>query len=57
MDKDSEVLLKLFSKELRQRFSKVKSYFVGKEARRLFDEGIRLTASVNTPIEYDLKRE
>ncbi len=56
-DKDSEDLLKLFSKELRQRFSKVKSYFVGEEALRLLDEGRRLTASVNTPTEYDLKRE
>lgn len=55
-DKDSFELFKLFSGELTKRFEKVKSFYVGPEARTLLDKGWRLTASVKASPEYDLKR-
>ena len=55
-DEESVNLIKLFAKVLRQRFSKVRSYFVGEEALRLLEDGMRLTTSVLAPVEYDLKK-
>ena len=43
-----------FQKEVRKQFEKIKSYYVGKEAQRLLDEGWRLTANARSPQEYDL---
>lgn len=56
-EKESEDLLKVFARELRQHFSKVKSYYVGNEAIRLMDGGTRLTINVRSPIDYDLRRD
>jgi hypothetical protein len=47
----------VFQKEVRKQFKKVKSYYVGRDARRLFDEGCRLTANARSPEEYDLSLE
>jgi hypothetical protein len=55
--KESEDLLKVFAKELRRQFSKVKSYYVGNEALRLLDGGLRLTTNVQAPVEYDLRKD
>lgn len=54
---DSEWSLRafaVFQKEIRQQFEKVKSYYVGDEAHKLFRDGWRLTANVRAPEEYDL---
>ena len=51
----SAMLIRLFSKEIRKQFSKVKSYYVGNEARTLWETGLRLTANVRAPVEYDLR--
>jgi hypothetical protein len=48
--------MKLFSKEIMQHFTKVKSYYLGNEASRLLNDGMRLTADVRAPAEYDLTR-
>lgn len=45
-----------FVREIKQHFRKIKSYYVGPEAAKLLDEGIRLTANVRAPAEYDLRR-
>lgn len=47
-------LFKSFEREIKRRFSKVKSYYVGPSAKELMDSGARLTASVRSPAEYDL---
>ncbi len=44
----------IFQKEVRKQFEKIKSYYVGKEARTLLDEGWRLTANARSPRQYDL---
>lgn len=44
----------VFQKELRNRFEKVKSYYVGKEAFKLLQDGWRLTANSRSPETYDL---
>ncbi|QJE95266.1 hypothetical protein [Luteolibacter luteus] len=44
----------IFQKEVRKRFEKVKSYYVGKEALKLLRDGWRLTANVRSPEAYDL---
>jgi hypothetical protein len=55
-DPNSLSLLKLFSAEIRKRFKKVKSFYIGNEAEKLLDKGYRLTTSVQSPKEYDLAR-
>ena len=52
----SRALFKVFADELKRRFSRVKSYYVGDEAAKLLDSGCRLTASVRSPPTYDLRR-
>lgn len=56
-DSGSLELFKLFSKQIRHRFTKVKSFYVGREAGKLFDNGWRLTANPKAPSLYDLKRD
>lgn len=54
---DSEWSLRaftVFQKEIRKQFEKVKSYYLGDEASKLFRDGWRLTANVRAPEEYDL---
>jgi hypothetical protein len=50
-------LQRLFEREIRKRFAKVKSYFVGREAADLLKKGWRLTANVKSPALYDLARQ
>jgi hypothetical protein len=50
-------LFHTFSKEVRHQFTKVKSFYVGKEAGELLDKGWRLTANTKSPGLYDLKRD
>lgn len=55
-DPDSQRLFKLFSKEIRSQFIKIRAFYVGKEAIKLLDNGWRLTHSAETPAIYDLRR-
>jgi hypothetical protein len=43
------------AKRLRKAFKKIRSYYVGPEAAKRFRAGLRLTASIRAPREYDLK--
>ena len=56
-DASSLKLFQLFSKEIRQQFTKIKSYYVGKEAAGFLDKGWRLTSNAKSPALYDLKRK
>lgn len=55
-DAQAGTLYALFSKIIRRRFEKIKSYYVGPEAARLLDQGLRLTPSAKSPETYDLLR-
>jgi hypothetical protein len=50
----SQELMKRFNAAFNKHFSKIKGYRVGPRARALFDAGKRLTASVQSPREFDL---
>lgn len=50
-------LCDLFAKSIRRHFERIKSYRVGREAARLLDQGVRLTATKKGPATYDLTRE
>jgi hypothetical protein len=52
----STEFFKLFSQEIKKRFVRIKSDYVGPEAERLLDNGGRLTANVRAPPLYDLSR-
>ena len=52
----AEELYELFAKEIRRRFKRVRSYYVGQEALELFDQGIRLSPTEKSPELYDLAR-
>lgn len=41
--------------EFNKRFTKIKSFYVGKNAARKLDEGFRLTTNIKSPLEYDLQ--
>lgn len=56
-DSSSLELFQSFSKEIRHQFTKIKSFYVGKEAAALLDKGWRLTANAKSPALYDLKRD
>ena len=56
-DPSSLELFQLFSKQTRHRFTKIKSFYVGKEAGELLNKGWRLTANAKSPALYDLKRD
>ena len=47
-------LYKICSSEIRKKFRKIKSYYVGKEAQSHLKRGVRLTTSIRYPEEYDL---
>lgn len=53
---ESRSLFGLFASEIRRRFGKIASYYVGKEAMALLEAGHRLTANVKSPSLYDLRR-
>ena len=56
---ESQTLMKMFAREIRKSFKKVRAYWVGTKALEMLDAGKRLTISGSTPIEagVDLKRE
>jgi hypothetical protein len=54
-DKSHE-LHSLFLALVRQQFELIKSYYVGPEAVKLLDRGIRLTLTAKSPEAYDLTR-
>ncbi len=56
-DKTAEMLIEAFSHMLHRDFTKVKSYFVGREAMKLHHTGMRLTKSLNGPKEFDLSAQ
>ncbi len=47
-------LFKILTKSVKTSFKKIGSYYVGPEAKKLMDEGYRLTANLNAPTKYDL---
>jgi len=55
-DPVSNDLFRLFNKEIKRQFEKIKSYYVGKEAAELLVKGWRLTTSADSPEIYDLKK-
>jgi hypothetical protein len=48
-------LMKLFSQEIRNRFERVKDYWVGPDAFQRWQSGVRLTSSISAPSEFDLR--
>lgn len=52
---ESRMLMDCFHRIFRKHFKKQKNYFVGSDARRLYDQGRRLTTDVRSPREYDLR--
>ena len=50
-------LLNLFVRPIRRQFERIKSFYVGPEAERLFNAGYRLTTSVRSPKFGDLSRD
>jgi hypothetical protein len=56
-DLESIKLYREFTRAVTKGFNKVGNYYVGPEALRLLDQGMRLiTMGMDEPIEYDLKR-
>jgi hypothetical protein len=55
-DEWSMALYKKFALSIRKKFTKIKSFYVGREASIKLDEGFRLTANIRSPVEYDLTR-
>ena len=51
----SIALCRAFMRAIKQGFEKVKSYYLGPEATRLLEEGMRLTTSIKSPPNYDFK--
>jgi RHS repeat-associated protein len=56
-EKESEEIFALFSKAIRSKFEKIQSYYVGPDAARLLDKGVRLTPGAKSPEAYDLARK
>ena len=56
-DSWSQETLRLFSDSMKTHFTQVGAYLVGPEALAQLDRGARLTASVRSSTEYDLRRE
>lgn len=52
-DAVAKALLEAFTRGIKK-FRRVRSYYVGPEAERLWQAGCRLTASLGSPREYDL---
>lgn len=47
-------IVRAFEKELKRRFVRLKAYWVGPEAYRMFSAGARLTLSEQSPPQFDL---
>lgn len=56
-DQTSIQIFNAFSKIIKQKFSKLKGYYLGNQASKLLKEGWRLTQNVNAPKDYDLVYE
>lgn len=54
-DGDSLSLLSLVSKQLRKDFKNIKGWYVGREAIKAMNLGVRLTANINSPPVNDLR--
>ena len=54
---ESNELSSIISKLMRKQFEKIKSYYVGPEAVRLLDSGVRLTPTSKSPETYELAPE
>ncbi len=52
----SQSLQRAFENQIKRQFSRIKAFYVGDEAARLLDSGVRLTMSAQSPREYDLTR-
>lgn len=55
-DEQSLALFRSFATRLKSSFTKVQSFWVGPAAQDLWSRGVRLTASLASPRDYDLKR-
>jgi hypothetical protein len=53
-DKTSSLLARAFITQMKTRFRRVKSYWIGEEALAKLAKGARLTINVNAAAEYDL---
>ena len=53
-DNTSSALMRTFAAEVKRRFQRIKSYWVGPQATARLDSGARLTHSITAPPEYDL---
>jgi hypothetical protein len=49
-------LQRSFESQIRSNFSKIKAFYVGRQAEELLDSGFRLTSAAQSPPEYDLCR-
>lgn len=56
IESNSVEIYTLFAKEVRRKFEKIKSYYVGPEAGLFLDGGGRLTPTAKSPETYDLRR-
>lgn len=54
--KQADDLYSLFSRIIRKRFDKVKSFYIGPESAGLLDNGVRLSVTSKSPQRYDLAR-
>ena len=54
---ESVELFKLLKKMVRKRFVRIRSYYVGPDAKEILDAGGRLTTGISSPSEYDLHEE
>lgn len=52
----SRSLQRAFESQIKKEFCRVKAFYVGEEAARLLDSGMRLTMSTQSPREFDLIR-
>jgi hypothetical protein len=52
---ESQRLMKDFNSAVKKNFKKVKAFWVGPSAYKLFEEGKRLTGAEQSPVEYDLR--
>jgi len=55
-DKWSVELYKCLFAEFKKQCTKIKSFYVGKNAIEKLDGGVRLTTNIRSPAEYDLSR-
>jgi hypothetical protein len=53
----SKELMKRFSGAIRKSFCRIKAFWVGPEAERLLDAGMRLTIAEQSPPEFNLTRK